>query len=145
MAEETFVEKTWADAGGASHGATRRARSHRGRLRGTPPAGLVPFPSHGALAFHRNTQFPRSNDLPVIVGDAQSCIVYAPLSASPRVLGESLTPKEAAALVVAHLPDDCGPAIEGPWPPADSSADWNQPQSSSRRASQTSLRQVGLG
>ncbi|MET8292241.1 DUF6193 family natural product biosynthesis protein [Streptomyces sp. NPDC005132] len=73
---------------------------------------MFPFPSHGALAFHRNTQFPWSNDLPFIVSDAQPCIVYAPLGASPRVLGKSLTPKEAAALVVAHLPHDCGPAIE---------------------------------
>ncbi|MFI6849692.1 DUF6193 family natural product biosynthesis protein [Kitasatospora sp. NPDC050467] len=78
---------------------------------------LFPLPSHGALTFHRNTQFPWSNDLPFIVGDAQSCIVYAPLGAPRRVLGESLTPHEAAALVVAHLPHDCGPAFEGPWPP----------------------------
>ncbi|MFG2487595.1 DUF6193 family natural product biosynthesis protein [Streptomyces virginiae] len=48
---------------------------------------------------------------------------YAPLGASPRILGESLTPSEAAALVVAHLPHDCGPAIEGLWPPAESSTD----------------------
>ncbi|MFD0345027.1 DUF6193 family natural product biosynthesis protein [Kitasatospora aburaviensis] len=65
---------------------------------------LFPFPSHGALNFHRNTQFPWSNDLPFIVGDAQSCIVYAPLGTPQRVLGQSLTPQEAAALVVAHLP-----------------------------------------
>ncbi|CAM5643674.1 hypothetical protein SAVIM338S_06336 [Streptomyces avidinii] len=81
---------------------------------------LFPFPSHGALTFHRNTHFPWSNDLPFIVGDAQSCIVYAPLGTSPRVLGESLTPDEAAALVVTHLPHDCGPAFEGAWPPAES-------------------------
>ncbi|MFB7300638.1 DUF6193 family natural product biosynthesis protein [Streptomyces rubiginosohelvolus] len=31
-------------------------------------------------------------------------------------MGESLTPHEAAAWVVAHLPDDCGPTFEGPWP-----------------------------
>ncbi|MFF9286452.1 DUF6193 family natural product biosynthesis protein [Streptomyces griseosporeus] len=66
----------------------------------------------------RNTQFPWSNDLPYIVGDAQSCIVYAPLRVG-GMLGESLTPREAAALVVVHLPDDCGPAFEGPWPRPD--------------------------
>ncbi|MFJ3973468.1 DUF6193 family natural product biosynthesis protein [Streptomyces parvus] len=70
---------------------------------------LFPFPSHGALAFHRNTECPWSNDLPFIVGDVQACAVYAPLHASKRVLGELLTPQEAAALVVAHLPDNCGP------------------------------------
>ncbi|MEU8883881.1 DUF6193 family natural product biosynthesis protein [Streptomyces hydrogenans] len=26
-----------------------------------------------------------------------------------------VTPQQAAALVVAHLPEDCGPAFEGPW------------------------------
>ncbi|WP_258047492.1 DUF6193 family natural product biosynthesis protein [Streptomyces sp. SM13] len=78
---------------------------------------LFPFPIHGSLTFHRNTEFPWSNDLPFIVGDVQACTVYAPLHAPKRVLGESLTPLEAAALVVAHLPDDCGPAFEGPWPP----------------------------
>ncbi|MEW5625962.1 DUF6193 family natural product biosynthesis protein [Streptomyces hydrogenans] len=34
-----------------------------------------------------------------------------------------LTPREAAALVVAHLPDDCGPAFEGPWPRPDRPVD----------------------
>ncbi|MFE7515733.1 DUF6193 family natural product biosynthesis protein [Streptomyces sp. NPDC057540] len=119
MAEETVAEKTW-----------------RGMLEGRPDArrgepaviaaayaeprlrALYPFPSHGALTFHRNTQDPWSNDLPYIVGDAQSCIVYAPLHVG-GMLGQSLTPREAAALVVAHLPDDCGAAFEGPWPPQD--------------------------
>ncbi|MFG2096803.1 DUF6193 family natural product biosynthesis protein [Streptomyces sp. NPDC048612] len=32
--------------------------------------------------------------------------------------GGAETPQEAAALVVAHLPGDCGPADEGPWPEA---------------------------
>ncbi|MFE7400655.1 DUF6193 family natural product biosynthesis protein [Streptomyces sp. NPDC057557] len=121
MAEETVVEKTW----------RLMLEGHPTARRGEPVAAyaeprlraLFPFPGHGALTFHRNTQFPWSNDLPFIVGDAQSCIVYAPLGASPRVLGESLTPNEAAALVVAHLPHDCGPAFEGPWPPAESSTD----------------------
>ncbi|MFJ3099098.1 DUF6193 family natural product biosynthesis protein [Streptomyces hydrogenans] len=35
------------------------------------------------------------------------------------MLGEWLTPQEAAALVVAHLPDGCGPAFEGPCPQQD--------------------------
>ncbi|MER6633132.1 DUF6193 family natural product biosynthesis protein [Streptomyces sp. NPDC000987] len=48
----------------------------------------------------------------------QSYTVYA-----PQRSGEVLTPREAAALVVAHLPYDCGPAFEGPWPPPVSSTD----------------------
>ncbi|WP_078942506.1 DUF6193 family natural product biosynthesis protein [Streptomyces globisporus] len=78
---------------------------------------------HGALSFHRNTKDPWSNDLPFIVGDVESCIVYAPLGVPQRVLGESLTPQEAAAWVVVHLPSDCGPAFDGPWPPPENIID----------------------
>lgn len=88
---------------------------------GTEPRlrALLSFLSLEALTFHRTTEFPWSNDLPFIVGDVQACTVYAPLHAPKRVLGESLTARAcpAAALAVAHLPDDCGPALEGPWPP----------------------------
>ncbi|MEV0535562.1 DUF6193 family natural product biosynthesis protein [Kitasatospora sp. NPDC050463] len=124
MTEETVVEKTW-------RGILER---HPEARRGEPAVieaayaeprlrALFPFPSHGALTFHRNTRFPWSNDLPFIVGDAQWCIVYAPRGVTQRVLGESLTPQEAAALVVAHLPPDCGPAFDGPWPPPENSVD----------------------
>ncbi|MEI7033387.1 DUF6193 family natural product biosynthesis protein [Streptomyces pratensis] len=119
MAHETVVEETWRGILEARPGARRgnsaviAAAYAEPRLR-----ALYPFPSHGALSFHRNTQFPWSNDLPYIVGDAQSCIVYAPLRLG-GTLGEALTPREAAALVVVHLPDDCGPAFEGPWPELD--------------------------
>ncbi|MFF7842335.1 DUF6193 family natural product biosynthesis protein [Streptomyces ossamyceticus] len=75
---------------------------------------LYPFPSHGALFFHRNTDFPWSNDLPHIATGFSGYVVYAARSA--EILGETATPEEAAAVVVAHLPDDCGPAVEGPWP-----------------------------
>ncbi|WP_308457401.1 DUF6193 family natural product biosynthesis protein [Streptomyces sp. SM10] len=118
VTEETSVETTWRlllerhPTARRGNPAVIGAAYTESRLR-----ALFPIPSHGALTFHRNTQFPWSNDLPFIVGDAQSCTVYAPLGMSPRVLGESLTPHEAAALVVAHLPHGCGPAFEGPWPP----------------------------
>ncbi|MFB8206336.1 DUF6193 family natural product biosynthesis protein [Streptomyces sp. NPDC056010] len=124
MAEETVVEQTWRGMleglPGARRGnlAVTEAAYAEPRLR-----ALFPFPSHGVLTFHRNTQFPWNNDLPFIAGNAQACIVYAPLRASERVLGESLTPREAAALVVAHLPDDCGPAFEGPWPRPENTTD----------------------
>ncbi|MFJ5924706.1 DUF6193 family natural product biosynthesis protein [Kitasatospora sp. NPDC092948] len=123
-AEEPVVEKTWRGVLERLPGARRgepaviEAAYAAPRLR-----ALFPVPSHGALSFHRNTQFPWSNDLPFIAGDARGCMVNAPLGAPERVQGESLTPQEAAALVVAHLPDDCGPAFEGPWPPPGSSTD----------------------
>ncbi|MFJ1805745.1 MULTISPECIES: DUF6193 family natural product biosynthesis protein [unclassified Streptomyces] len=75
---------------------------------------LFPFPSHGRLHFHRNTDFPWSNDLPSI---ASGLSAYAVYSADHQLIGETPTPQEAAALLVAHLPDDCGPAVDGPWPP----------------------------
>ncbi|MEW2138091.1 DUF6193 family natural product biosynthesis protein [Streptomyces sp. NPDC005409] len=74
---------------------------------------LFPFPSHGCLTFHRNTAFPWSNDLPFIASCEKSYLVYA--AACADLLGEVATPQEAAALVVAHLPSDCGAAVEGPW------------------------------
>jgi len=122
MTEEMVVEKTWRPML-EGHPTARRgdlvvveAAYAEPRLR-----VLFPFPSHGALHFHRNTQFPWSNDLPFIASGTQSYIVYAPQYSG--VLGEVLTPREAAALVVAHLPYDCGPAFEGPWPPPESSTD----------------------
>ncbi|MEV0375506.1 DUF6193 family natural product biosynthesis protein [Streptomyces sp. NPDC050636] len=74
---------------------------------------LFPFPSHGCLTFRRNTQFPWSNDLPFIACGGPYR-VYAPRYED--LLGEVATPQQAAALVVAHLPRDCGSAIDGPWP-----------------------------
>ncbi|GLX41179.1 hypothetical protein Sros01_72520 [Streptomyces roseochromogenus] len=115
MAEETVVEKTW----------RLMLEGHPTARRGDPEVmeaahaeprlrALFPFPSHGCLTFHRNTEFPWSNDLPFIASGQQSYTVYAPQYSG--ILGEVPTPQEAAALVVAHLPPDCGPAFEGPWP-----------------------------
>ncbi|WP_030463973.1 DUF6193 family natural product biosynthesis protein [Kitasatospora sp. NRRL B-11411] len=125
MTEETTVERTWRRM---LEGDPKVRRGDQGvmeaayaepRLR-----ALFPFPSHGSLSFHRNTQYPWSNDLPFISGNAHTdtrCTVHGPRYSS--VLGEGLTPKEAAALVVANLPLDCGPAFDGTWPPPDSHAD----------------------
>ncbi|MEU3910364.1 DUF6193 family natural product biosynthesis protein [Streptomyces sp. NPDC029721] len=59
MVEETLVERTWRGLL-ERHPAARRgepavieAAYAEPRLR-----ALFPFPSHGALSFHRNTQFP---------------------------------------------------------------------------------------
>ncbi|WP_405442360.1 DUF6193 family natural product biosynthesis protein [Streptomyces niveus] len=114
MPEETTVEKAW--RGILEGAATARlgcpevisAAYAEPRLR-----ALFRFPSHGCLTFHRNTEFPWRNDLPFIAGDAP-CSVYTPRYA--ELLGEGLTPKAAAALVVAHLPLNCGAAVNGTWP-----------------------------
>jgi hypothetical protein len=45
--------------------------------------------------------------------------VYAP---GYKLIGKTETPQEAAALVVAHLPENCGPALEGLWPGATEAA-----------------------
>ncbi|MEU9718878.1 DUF6193 family natural product biosynthesis protein [Streptomyces sp. NPDC047976] len=112
---ETVVERTW----------RMLVERHPEARRGNPEVieaafaeprlrRLFPFPSHGSLTFHRNTDHPWSNDLPSIAGAEGTYRVYA--AGYGEVLGEVATPQEAAALVVAHLPNDCGPAIEGRWP-----------------------------
>ncbi|WP_326696392.1 DUF6193 family natural product biosynthesis protein [Streptomyces sp. NBC_01754] len=121
MTEETTVEKAWRLLleGGPSarrgNAAVIEAAYAEPRLR-----VLFPFLSHGCLTFHRNSQFPWSGGLPFIAGGAP-CTVYAPSYSS--VLGKGLMPEKAAALVVANLPLDCGPAFDRPWPPPDSHAD----------------------
>ncbi|WP_406099895.1 DUF6193 family natural product biosynthesis protein [Streptomyces sp. NBC_01013] len=117
IAGETVVEQKW--------------RGYRGGLPGCegaisrwqrPPTpnlgcGLCSVSEPWGARTGKKPHVQWSNDLPSIACNAQACIVYAPLRASKRVLGESLTSQEAAALVVAHLPDGCGPAFEGPWLP----------------------------
>ncbi|MCX5009446.1 DUF6193 family natural product biosynthesis protein [Streptomyces sp. NBC_00555] len=114
MSTETVVEKTW----------RMLLERHPDARRGDPEVieaafaesrlrQLFPFPSHGCLTFHRNTDFPWSNDLPFIAGGEKTYLVYA--AGYAEILGEVATPQAAAALVVAHLPSDCGAAVEGPW------------------------------
>ncbi|MFK0263641.1 DUF6193 family natural product biosynthesis protein [Streptomyces angustmyceticus] len=115
MSTETTVESTWRRML-EHHSAARRsgspevieAAAAEPRLR-----QLFPFLSHGCLTFHRNTAYPWSNDLPFIACTTPYK-VYA--TGYAELLGETETAQEAAALVVAHLPRDCGPAVEGPWP-----------------------------
>ncbi|MEV7871383.1 DUF6193 family natural product biosynthesis protein [Streptomyces sp. NPDC088124] len=75
------------------------------------------FPSHGTLAFRRATRgtWPLHN-LPSIATGDPGYNVYA---SDYELIGKTNTPQEAAALVVAHLPENCGPALEGLWPGAD--------------------------
>ncbi|MGW7459689.1 DUF6193 family natural product biosynthesis protein [Streptomyces sp. NPDC054797] len=114
MSTETVVEKTW----------RMLVERHPEARRGDPEVieaafaeprlrQLFPFPSHGCLTFHRNTDFPWSNDLPFIAGGEKTYLVYA--AGYAELLGEVATPQAAAALIVAHLPSDCGAAVEGPW------------------------------
>ncbi|GAA2346678.1 hypothetical protein GCM10010416_80630 [Streptomyces caniferus] len=115
MSTENVAEVTWRQML-ERHSAARRGGSPEAieaaaaepRLR-----QLFPFLSHGCLTFHRNTEYPWSNDLPFIACTTPYK-VYA--TGYAELLGETEIPQEAAALVVAHLPNDCGPAIEGPWP-----------------------------
>lgn len=118
MTEETAVESAWRLIREGDPSTGQRARAVVEAAYAEPRLRvLYPFPSHGCLTFHRNTRFPWSNDLPFIAG-SEPCTVYGPSYSA--VLGEGLTPQEAAALVVAHLPADCGPAFDGPWPPPSS-------------------------
>lgn len=118
MSTETVVEKTWRqllecrpDARWGDPDVIEAAYAEPSLRQ------LFPFPSHGCLTFHRNTDFPWSNDLPFIAGGTPYKVYAAGYA---ELIGETATPQEAAALVVAHLPNDCGPAIEGPWPEPDS-------------------------
>ncbi|MFF3403780.1 DUF6193 family natural product biosynthesis protein [Streptomyces sp. NPDC002659] len=74
---------------------------------------LFPIASHGWLHFSRCTRDPFSHDLPKVGPVDGGWRVYA---ADARTIGDVATAVEAAALVVAHLPDDIGPAVEGQLP-----------------------------
>ncbi|QIS11556.1 DUF6193 family natural product biosynthesis protein [Nocardia arthritidis] len=77
---------------------------------------LFPFTSHESLRLSRCTRFPYSRDLPVIwpLKDGRYRVVRQGIPhREPVELGLVDTPDEAVALLVAHLPDNCGPAIDG--------------------------------
>lgn len=73
---------------------------------------LFPFTSHGALLFSRCTGFPFSQDVSVIhpLGDRRYAVHHRgePFSREP-----GYTAQEAAALVVARMPETWGPAVAG--------------------------------
>jgi hypothetical protein len=77
---------------------------------------LFPHPTHGLLRFARNTRWPFVY-APVSIGAAPGMHgwrVYDGYYAD--VLDDHLTPREAAVVAAAGLPEDCGPAVEGSWP-----------------------------
>ncbi|MER7107846.1 DUF6193 family natural product biosynthesis protein [Streptomyces sp. NPDC000229] len=71
---------------------------------------LFPVAGHGWLHFSRTTRKPFSNDLAMIGPLENGWRVYGK---DGSTLGDVATAAQAAALVVAHLPHDCGPAAEG--------------------------------
>ncbi|MEV0560809.1 DUF6193 family natural product biosynthesis protein [Dactylosporangium sp. NPDC050588] len=76
-----------------------RAASAQPRLR-----ALYPFPTHGTLKFLSDGPpwSPDSDQLPFLVCGLETYQVYA--SGYAVLLGETTSPEQAAALLVAHLP-----------------------------------------
>ncbi|MFF8787830.1 DUF6193 family natural product biosynthesis protein [Streptomyces sp. NPDC015125] len=78
---------------------------------------LFPLISHGSLHFSRCTKFPWTNDVPSIYpasgGGFRVIRMNEPVGSSRQIVGEVDSAEEAAALVVAHFPPGCGPAIDG--------------------------------
>lgn len=77
---------------------------------------LFPFHSHRTLNFSRCTGFPYTHDIPVITPctDGAYRVTWWP-DRSPEgpAIAEVTNPHDAIAEVMAHLPDDCGPAVAG--------------------------------
>ncbi|MFD9290265.1 DUF6193 family natural product biosynthesis protein [Streptomyces sp. NPDC060030] len=73
---------------------------------------LFPKVSHGALRFSRCTRYPWTKDVGTLLRRAGGGFVVHRQS-DGALLGEPETVEEAVALIVANLPDDCGPAIDG--------------------------------
>ncbi|HEV2345635.1 MAG TPA: DUF6193 family natural product biosynthesis protein [Actinocrinis sp.] len=73
---------------------------------------LYPFTSHWSLHFTTCTGFPFSWDVPFVdpLSDRRY-LVSGPSRGT--VVGEADTPKDAVAMVVAGLPENCGPAVAG--------------------------------
>ncbi|WP_107440576.1 DUF6193 family natural product biosynthesis protein [Streptomyces sp. SAT1] len=77
---------------------------------------LFPFHSHRTLNFSRCTGFPHTHDIPVITpanGSYRVTWWHTRSPHGPADIGEADTPDDAVALVVAHLPHNCGPAAAG--------------------------------
>ncbi|WP_406303169.1 DUF6193 family natural product biosynthesis protein [Streptomyces sp. NBC_00885] len=87
--------------------ATTRAAYAQPRLR-----ELFPVVSHGVLYLNRCTGFPAPADVPVVYRLSGGGFQVVRESDGVN-LGEPTTLEEAFALVVANLPEGCGPAIIG--------------------------------
>ncbi|MEV0371090.1 DUF6193 family natural product biosynthesis protein [Streptomyces sp. NPDC050636] len=86
---------------------------------------LFPNISHGSLHFSRCIKFPWTNDVPSIYprsgGGFRVVRMNEPVGSNHQLAGDADSAEDAAALVVAHLPPCCGPAIDG------TADDLNQP------------------
>ncbi|WP_328546331.1 DUF6193 family natural product biosynthesis protein [Streptomyces platensis] len=78
---------------------------------------LFPLISHGSLHFSRCTAFPWTNDVPAVYprsgGGFRVVRMNEPVGSSRQTVGDADSAEEAVALVVAHLPPGCGPAVDG--------------------------------
>ncbi|MFD4593212.1 DUF6193 family natural product biosynthesis protein [Streptomyces rubiginosohelvolus] len=73
---------------------------------------LFPTVSHGALYLSRCIRYPRPHDVGALFRRAGGGFMVIRQS-DGTVLGEPDTVEEAVALIVANLPEGCGPAIDG--------------------------------
>lgn len=73
---------------------------------------LFPIVSHGALYFSRCIRSPWTHDVGALFRRGGGGFMVIRHS-DGTVLGEPETVEEAIALIVANLPDGCGPAIDG--------------------------------
>ncbi|MFD9221876.1 DUF6193 family natural product biosynthesis protein [Streptomyces sp. NPDC060064] len=73
---------------------------------------LFPLITHGSLHFSRCTQRPWTRDVPALYPRAGGGFTVIRLS-DGVTLGETETVEEAVELIVANLPEGCGPAIVG--------------------------------
>ena len=79
-------------------------------------AQLFPFTSMNSLHFSRTTGYPFTSDCPCAIplGNNRFRAYKARLAEErmAKVIGEG-TAEEVVAMLVAHLPPNCGPAVEG--------------------------------
>jgi hypothetical protein len=76
---------------------------------------LFPFTSHYTLCLSQCTRFPFTHDLPVIdpIGNGRYRVSWPTRSPTgPAAIGETDNPDDGAALLVDHLPETCGPAVD---------------------------------
>jgi hypothetical protein len=72
---------------------------------------LFPYTSHASLCFSACTGFPFTEGIPRIDLGEQGYVIRSRLFGD--VLGQADTPQGAVTIVLAHLPSDMGPAVEG--------------------------------
>lgn len=78
---------------------------------------FLPLISHGSLQFSRCTRYPWSRDVPALfrrrAGGFSVIRMWETGESGRREVGVADTAEEAVALLVATLPREWGPAIEG--------------------------------